>query len=451
MFSTTDTIVAIATPPGRGGIGVVRLSGPDALSVAQMLITRHDPLQPRHATFTKVRTVTDAIDQVVATYFPAPASYTGDDVVELSAHGSPVVLRAIVSAAIGRGARLAEPGEFTLRAFLNGRIDLMQAEAVNDLIDAATPLQARAAFDQLDGTLTRAIAGIDAALFDLIARLEASVDFPEEGYHFVEPGALAHAIDELIERSSALLGDARRGRLIREGLQIAIVGEPNVGKSSLFNALVGASRAIVTDVPGTTRDLVTEVVDIEGLRVTLVDTAGLRDTDDPVEIEGVLRARQSVAVADLVLLVLDGSQPLQDRENSQVTINNLQALVNKRLTVISKSDLPAVWTDLDAVLVSATTGEGMDDLRRRIVAALDVDLLRDRPAMTNVRHIALVDRAHHALARARAAALAEGGSLSEEFVLADLSEARAAFEEISGRRAPEDLLEHIFSRFCIGK
>jgi tRNA modification GTPase len=443
VFSTTDTIVAIATPPGRGGIGIVRLSGPDALSVAQSLLTHHGSLQPRHATFTKV-TVTGAIDQVVATYFPAPASYTGDDVVELSAHGSPVVLRAIVSAAIGRGARLAEPGEFTLRAFLNSRIDLMQAEAVNDLIDAATPLQARAAFDQLDGTLTRAIAGIDATLFDLIARLEASVDFPEEGYHFIEPGALAHAIDELLERTSALLGDARRGRLIREGLQIAIVGEPNVGKSSVFNALVGASRAIVTDVPGTTRDLVTEVVDIEGLRVTLVDTAGLRDTDDPIEIEGVLRAQQSVAVSDLTLLVVDGSQPRRD-------VITKQTIEYKELTVSNKSDLPAAYRDPEAVSVSATTGAGLDELRRRIVLALDVDPLRDRPAMTNVRHIALVDRAHHALARARAAALAEGGSLSEEFVLADLSEARAAFEEISGRRAPEDLLEHIFSRFCIGK
>ena len=458
MFSTTDTIVAIATPPGRGGIGVVRVSGPDALAVTRSLITHGGPLQPRHATFTKVRlngpvpvasgfsrTSIDAIDQVVATFFPAPASYTGDDVVELSAHGSPVVLRAIVSEAIGRGARLAEPGEFTLRAFLNGRIDLMQAEAVNDLIDAATPLQARAAFDQLDGTLTRAIAGIDATLFDLIARLEASVDFPDEGYHFVDPGALAHAIDELLARTSALLGDARRGRLIREGLQIAIVGEPNVGKSSVFNALVGASRAIVTDVPGTTRDLVTEVVDIEGLRVTLVDTAGLRETDDPVEMEGVLRAQQSVAIADLVLVILDGSRPRQ-REHEL-----FQTTVNKRLTVINKADLPSVWIDRDAALVSATTGDGIDDLRRRIVAALDVDLLRDRPAMTNVRHIALVDRAHQALTRACAAALPACGSLSEEFVLADLSEARAAFEEISGRRAPEDLLEHIFSRFCIGK
>lgn len=452
MFSTTDTIVAIATPPGRGGIGIVRLSGPDARTIAQALITYRGDLQPRHATFSKVRTTDgpglsgvdrseNAIDQVVATFFPHPHSYTGEDIVELSAHGSPVVLRAIVTAAIGGGARLAEPGEFTLRAFVNGRIDLMQAEAVNDLIEAATPLQARAAFDQLDGTLTRAIAGLDATLFDLMARLEASVDFPEEGYHFVEPGALAQAIDGLMARSSALLGDARRGRLIREGLQVAIAGEPNAGKSSLFNALAGASRAIVTDVPGTTRDLVSEVVDIEGLRITLVDTAGLRHTIDPIEREGVARARQALASADLVLLVEDRSR-LRARQDWQIC---------KVLYVANKADLAPAWTDDRAVAVSATTGDGLDELRRRIAAALDVEPRRDRPAMTNVRHIALVDRAHAALARARAVAMADGASLSEEFVLADLADARAAFEEISGRRAPGDLLEHIFSKFCIGK
>src|SRR5712691_574429 len=346
MFSTTDTIVEIATPPGRGGVGVVRISGPDALPIARRLITHQGELSPRHATLTHTCTRTHAIDQVVVTYFPSPHSYTGEDVVELSAHGSPVVLRAIVESAIAHAARLAEPGEFTLRAFLNGRMDLMQAEAVADLIDAVTPLQARAAFDQLDGTLTRAIADIDAALFDLIARLEASVDFPEEGYHFVEPGALAAAIDALIARVGALLADARRGRLIREGLQIAIVGEPNVGKSSLFNALVGSARAIVTDVPGTTRDLVTEVIDLDGLRVTLIDTAGLRETHD-----------------------------------------------YKGLVVANKSDLPSAWDDEGAIPVSATTGAGLADLRRKIVAALDVDLQRDRPAITNVRHIAHAERA----------------------------------------------------------
>jgi tRNA modification GTPase len=461
-FSTKDSIVAIATPPGRGGIGIVRLSGPDALPIAHRLVTHDGALAPRHATLTKFQQrvitthVTGAhddprgvsgssgfgtivIDQVVATFFPGPASYTGEDVVEISAHGSPVVLQAIVSAAVAGGARLAEPGEFTMRAFLNGRIDLPQAEAVADLVAASTPLQARAAFDQLDGTVTRAVAEIDTTLFDLIARLEASVDFPDEGYHFVDPGALANALDALIARTAALLTDARRGRLIREGLQVAIVGEPNVGKSSLFNALVGSARAIVTDVAGTTRDLVTEVVDVEGLRVTLVDTAGLRDTQDPIEIEGVQRSRRAVATSDLVLTVVDGS-----RERLEIT-------EYKGLTVASKADLPTAWAREDAVAVSAMTGAGLDELRRRIVGALDVDLLRDRPAITNVRHIALVERAHDALSRARAAAGADGGAMSEEFVLADLSDARAALEEISGRRAPGDVLEHIFSKFCIGK
>jgi tRNA modification GTPase len=459
VFSTTDTIVAIATPAGRGGIGVVRVSGPQAQPVAQALITHAAPLQPRYATFTRVRLTPTAanaespspsavasvagrvIDHVVATLFPGPASYTGEDVVELSAHGSPVVLHAMVSAAIEAGARLAEPGEFTLRAFLNGRIDLMQAEAVNDLIEAVTPLQARAAFDQLDGTLTRAIADLDATLFDLIARLEASVDFPDEGYHFVDPGALASAIDLLLEQTSALLRDARRGRLIREGLQIAIVGPPNAGKSSLFNALAGASRAIVADLPGTTRDLVTEVVDVDGLRVTVVDTAGLRQSDDPVEVEGVARAQAAMTTADLVLYVEDRSQSRTNKE-----------LRDKRvLCVANKADLPAAWIDDAAVTVSATTGSGLKELRRRILIALDAEPLREFPAMTNVRHIALVDRAHAALGRARAAVVGSGGSASEEFVLADLSEARTAFEEISGRRASGDLLEHIFARFCIGK
>lgn len=463
-FSTQDTIVAIATPSGRGGIGVVRIAGPDALAVSQRLITASAPLQPRHATFTKVRlnaevrlkpdatsassipreadtpARNDCLDHIVATYFPGPHSYTGDDVVELSSHGSPVVLRAIVTEAIDLGARLAEPGEFTLRAFLNGRIDLPQAEAVADLIDAVTPLQARAAFDQLDGTLTRAIAEIDAALFDFIAQLEASVDFPDEGYHFVEPQTLTRDIDALIARTETLLAGAQRGRLIREGLQVAIVGAPNVGKSSLFNALVGASRAIVADAPGTTRDLVTEVVDIEGLRVTLVDTAGLRETTDAVETEGVARSHQVRATADLVVMVLDGTAK-----------DNIQTTDNKGFTIFNKCDIPGARSARDALFVSAKTGEGIDNLRRAIVEALDVDRFRDPPGITNVRHIALVQRTRDALIRARSAASVEGGSMSEEFVLADLQEARAALEEITGRKAPDELLAHIFSRFCIGK
>lgn len=452
MFSASDTIVAIATPPGRGGIGVVRLSGPEASAIARRMMATEKSLEPRYARLVELRSVgagenplNETIDQAILTFFPAPHSYTGDDVVEMSAHGSPVVLQAIVRAAIDSGARLAEPGEFTLRAFLNGRIDLPQAEAVADLVDAVTPLQARTAFDQLQGTLTASIAEIDGELFDLIARLEASVDFPDEGFHFIDPGSLACAVDRTEQRLARLLGDARRGRLVREGLQVAIVGRPNVGKSSLFNALVGASRAIVTPVPGTTRDLVTETIDLEGFRVTVVDTAGLRDTEDPVESEGVRRTQGAASVADVTLVVYDRSQPVSP-ESGLILLNT----DNKRLIVANKSDLHPAWSSPDAVNVSATTGEGMNALRRRVIEALNVDVIQDRPAITNIRHITLLERAHEALLAARAA-LGRDGLLSEEFLLADLQGARTALEEITGPRAGDEVLAHIFERFCIGK
>jgi len=442
-FSVTDTIVAIATPPGRGAIGVVRLAGPAAHDIALRLLGRGAALEPRRATLAKVAS---GIDHVVATYFPGPHSYTGDDVVELSGHGSPVALRTIVAAAIHCGARLAEPGEFTLRAFLNGRIDLPQAEAVADLIDAVTPAQARAAFDQLDGTLTETIGAIDRALFDLAARLEASVDFPEEGYHFVDPIEVVRALDEIVARTGALLADAERGRIVREGRNVAIVGPPNVGKSSLFNALAGAARAIVSDTPGTTRDLVTETVDVGGVRVTLVDTAGLCDTDDAIESEGVARARRAQDVADVVVRVIDRSQPLSAEPGEWPSARS-----HKVLCVANKSDLAPAWRRDETLEVSAVTGAGIDALRARIASALDADSGRELPAITNVRHITLVERAHLALVRARDTAAADGPAGSEEFVLADLQEARAALEEIVGLRAPDDLLAHIFSKFCVGK
>jgi tRNA modification GTPase len=448
VFSTTDSIVAIATPPGRGGVGVVRLSGPAARDIAGRLITSRAPLEPRLATLTFVgaRPGADrrAIDQVVATFFPAPASYTGEDVVELSAHGSPLVLGSIVAAAIDAGARLAEPGEFTLRAYLNGKLDLMQAEAVLDLVEAVTPLQARVAFDQLQGTLTRAIGELDATLFDVIAQLEASVDFPEEGYHFAEPESLASTLERLVARTGALLAGARRGRLVREGLQIAIVGRPNVGKSTLFNALVGSDRAIVTEVAGTTRDLITETIDVGGLRVRVVDTAGVRDSDDPIELEGVSRSRRAASVSDLILIVVDGSVDPDPRGDSSE-----EFLSRRHLVVVTKSDLPARRPLDHNVWVCARTGAGLTRLRERIAEALDFEPLHDAPEITNVRHSVLVERAHVALQRAHSAVA--HGPLSEEFVLADLQEARAALEEITGKRAPDAVIAHIFERFCIGK
>jgi tRNA modification GTPase len=449
MYSTEDTIVAIATPAGRGGIGVVRVSGPSAAEIANGLLQLAAPLQPRHATFARTHG-----DQVVATYFPAPHSYTGEHVVELSAHGSPVVLRQIVEQAIGLGARLAEPGEFTLRAFLHSRIDLVQAEAVADLIDAVTPLQARAAFDQLEGTLTDRIAEIDAELFDLTAKLEASLDFPDEGYHFVDAGEAGTTVRAIERKIGALVCEARRGRVIREGARVAIGGKPNVGKSSLFNALLRSGRAIVTAIPGTTRDLVTETADVDGLRLELVDTAGVRETTDEVESEGVARARRAWSTADLVLVVLDISAPLDDedftllRETSNVP----------RLIVANKSDLPAVWRDaavaVPLIVVSSKMGDGLEALREEIRTALEganPATARDTAAVTNVRHAALLERARVALGRAGDAVEAAGGPVAEEFVLTDLQDARAALEEVTGRRTSEDLLRHIFSRFCIGK
>lgn len=441
MFAIDDSIVAIATPPGRGGIGVVRISGPASLTIAAAMLEHRGALAPRYATYTCVRRPADgdggaALDEVIATYFPAPHSYTGEHVVEISAHGSPVVLQAIVASAMAAGARLAQPGEFTLRAFLHGKRDLIQAEAVADLVAAATPLQARVAFDQLEGTLTGRIAAIDGQLFDLIARLEASLDFPDEGYHFVEPAEAARQIACIVERVNELLGGARRGRLIRDGATVVIIGRPNVGKSSVFNALVGAERAIVTDVAGTTRDLVSEPVDLEGLAITLVDTAGWRETRDRVERD----------VADLLLVVIDRSEPATAEDEDLLA----QTMARPRLVVANKSDRPAAGGQRADVCVSALSGAGLDGLRRAIVRGLTgAEPLRDTAAISNARHIALVEQARgHLLGARRAAAR---GDTPEEFVLADLQAARARLDEIVGARTSEDVLRHIFERFCIGK
>jgi tRNA modification GTPase len=467
-FSISDTIVAIATPPGRGGIGVVRVSGPDALRVAQQLTARPTPFPPRQATFTRIGGIegvaprnspsgmddsgrTGVIDRTVVTFFQSPQSYTGEDVVEIAAHGNPIVLNAIVRAAVDAGARLAEPGEFTLRAFLNNKIDLVQAEAVADLIDAVTPLQARAAFDQLEGTLTTAIGEIERDLFDVIAKLEASLDFPDEGYHFVAPTEARLALAVTISRLDALLAQASRGRLIREGAQVAIAGAPNVGKSSLFNALLNADRAIVTAIPGTTRDLVTERADIGGLSLSLIDTAGVRATTDVVEREGVRRSRDALRVADLVVVMLDRSRPVSndDRDVLDATANQ------RRVVVWNKCDLTAhdeagLGGPGDAPIeISATSGIGIDRLIDAVATSLSgSDSLRDQPQVTNTRHTILLERARTALERA-AAALED--RVSEEFPLLDLHEATDALQEITGKRTSDDLLHHIFQRFCIGK
>jgi tRNA modification GTPase len=451
MFAAEDTIVAIATPPGRGGLGVVRISGPAASDVASRMLAREAPLEPRHATFTRVRSVpragtTRAVDEVIATWFPAPHSYTGEHVIEVSAHGSPVVLHAIVESAIEGGARLARPGEFTFRAFLNGKLDLVQAEAVADLIDAVTPLQARVAFDQLEGTLTTEIRELDERLLDLTARIEASLDFPEEGYHFTESPEIAEQIAVMLARVDGLLVESGRGRIIRDGATVVIAGRANVGKSSLVNALLGHGRAIVNDSAGTTRDLVTETLEMEGLALTLVDTAGSRETTDRAEQEGVWRATRARESADLVILVLDAGETLTVDDERLLE----ETASRRRVIVANKCDRQAAWVLGESLRVSAIAGEGIDALRQAMrVALTGEERLRDTTAISNVRHSTLLreartalDRAHHAVANAHA---------SEEFVLADLHAARVSLGEVVGTRASDDVLLHIFEKFCIGK
>jgi tRNA modification GTPase len=451
MYSSTDTIVAIATPIGRGGIGVVRVSGPGSSGIAARLTNRSEALSPRTATFARMN-ARGTRDHVIVTFFPAPHSYTGEDVVEISAHGSPVLLRSIVEAAMAEGARLAEPGEFTFRAFLHDRIDLVQAEAVRDLVDAVTPLQARAAYDQLEGTLTTEIKAIDQRLFDLTVRLEASLDFPDEGYHFIESGDAGREISSIAVSLDALLAGAARGRLIREGLHVVLAGRPNAGKSSLFNALAGAGRAIVTDVPGTTRDLLTEVVDIDGVPMTFVDTAGVRGgATDPVEMEGIARAVAARGVAHVVLVVLDRSRTLNEDDRALLTATSDRP----RVVVASKADLDAAWSvdelgseGCGAIAVSAMEGHGLGALRQALAVAASGEPLRDVPTITNVRHVELIRSARASLECAAAAAHEE---TPEEFVLADLIEARQRLEEVTGARTPDDVLHAIFERFCIGK
>ncbi len=443
MFSTTDTIVAVATPRGRGAIGMVRLSGAASAGIAARITTRTHPFTPRVSTLCRIK----GLDEVLLTFFQGPASFTGEDVVEISAHGSPVILDALVSSAVEHGARHARPGEFTLRAVLNGRMDLVQAEAVSDLIQAGTRLQAATAFDQLDGTLTTRVQSIEQRLFELQALLEASLDFPDEGYRFIETAAAEDQLSSLVADVGRLLGDGRAGRVIRDGARVVLAGRRNVGKSTLFNRLVGFDRAIVSEVEGTTRDMVTEEVDIDGLLVRLVDTAGLGEAGDAVEAEGMVRARAAVAAADLTVVVLDGTKAPGRDELAVVDAIDPA----RRVVVVNKSDLgpPSAETAPVEFSISAMDGSGVDALRAAIVARLrGEETSGEVPAVSNARHIALLGEASEALMRARAACEAR---TPEEFVLTELAAASAALQEITGVRAPDALLAEIFSRFCIGK
>jgi tRNA modification GTPase len=436
---SSDTIAAVATPAGRGGIGVVRISGPAVQRIATAIVGALP--EPRVATFGPFKDQAgNTVDEGLALYFNAPRSYTGEDVLELQGHGGPVVMQALLGAVLDAGARLAEPGEYTRRAFLNGRLDLAQAEAVADLIDAASREAARSALRSLAGEFSAAIGALVAGLTELRALTEATLDFPEEELdplHRADAGArlarLRAALEDVLARS-------RQGSLLRSGVQVVLAGRPNVGKSSLLNRLAGEERAIVTPVPGTTRDALREPVQIEGVPILLVDTAGLRESRDEVERLGMERTERELARADLVLVVLEaGSMQMPDQPLAQGS---------RRIRVINKIDLlpdPRPGRDGDAVRVSAKTGAGLDALRAAILEAAGWEARGESTFLARERHL-------RALARARAhLEAAEGRATQWELFAEELRLAQEALGEITGRLSPDDLLGEIFSRFCIGK
>jgi tRNA modification GTPase len=459
----TDTIVAISTPPGRGGIGIVRLSGSQAAAIATELVQLHHPLEHARARLADVldvpdtsEAVADRIDEAVVTFFAAPNSYTSDDLVEIAAHGSPVVLDLLLRHALDLGARLAEPGEFTQRAFLSGKLDLTQAEAVRDLIEAHTLTQARQAASQMGGALSHRVQPIKQALVELIALLEAGIDFAEDDVDVTPQAEIARRVDELNPPLAALEASFARGRVVHDGLTLAIVGRPNAGKSSLFNRLVERDRAIVTATPGTTRDLVTERISLDGIPLELVDTAGLREAFEEVEQLGIARSREALADASLVLIVLDATQPLNSEERA------LLAAVQGRpaIVVLNKCDLASAATpNMDAperaeskaapsLKTSALTGEGIATLRDRILALATGGAAAEPGLLTTLRHQQAIATTRAALADA---AQANANNIPHEMILIDLYRALWALDSLTGQTTSDDILNLIFSTFCIGK
>jgi tRNA modification GTPase len=454
-----DTIVAIATPPGRGGIGTVRIAGPSAREIAAPMLRLKHQLEPGQATFgelieapenrTEPSSDLTRIDEVVATYFAKPHSYTTDDIIEISAHGSPVVLRHIVEMCVAAGARLAEPGEFTMRACLTGRIDLTQAEAVRDLIDSQTLYQAKFAAQQLEGSLSRRLQPTKQHLVELIALLEAGIDFAEDDVSVLPGSVILERISSVRKPLEQLAATFAYGKIIHQGLTLAIVGRPNVGKSSLFNRLVERERAIVTATPGTTRDLVTETVAIGGIPIHLIDTAGIRQALDEAESMGIRKSMEALADADLVLVVIDASQPVSTEDNELIR----QTENRPAILVGNKYDLGSQENAIDShkiLYTSALNGEGITELRAEILRHIGGESGTQSEAgfLTSVRHQGLV---RDSLAALAAAVQAVNNKIPHEMLLLDLYNALRPLDAITGATTTDDILNLIFSTFCIGK
>lgn len=452
MSGQTDTIVAAATPPGRGGVGIVRISGPLVPTIARAMLGRLPPA--RYATHGRFNAVDGgAIDTGLVLYFPAPHSYTGEDVLELQGHGGPVPIEALIAHAVALGARRALPGEFTQRAYLNDRIDLAQAEAVADLIDAGSEAAARAAFRSLQGEFSARVRSLDEALAQLRAYVEATIDFPTDEIDHLADEALATRLSDVRTQCAALQAAAKQGRLLTEGITVVLAGAPNAGKSTLLNALAGHEAAIVTALPGTTRDVLRERVLIEGVPVLLLDTAGLREGGDVIESEGMRRARAAMAQADRILFLVDAEA---DREAASFAAERARLPWRVPVTLLySKSDLPAAAapaapaaTDVPHLSVSARTGAGLDGLREHLLDAAGFQRQDSGLLSARSRHLeALAATALHVEAAAAQCRAAGPGELVAE----DLRAAQRALGEITGAGTADELLGRIFASFCIGK
>ena len=437
----------------------MRIAGPQARAIADPMLRLKHPLEAGRAIFAELidpsqepaGTAAPRIDEVVVTYFAKPHSYTTDDTVEIAAHGSPVVLRHIVEMCIAAGTRLAEPGEFTMRAFLNGRIDLTQAEAVRDLIDSQTLYQAKIAAQQLDGALSRRLQPVKQKLVELIAVLEAGIDFAEDDVSILPNPAILERIAAVRQPLEKLAASFAYGKIVHQGLTLAIIGRPNVGKSSLFNRLVERERAIVTSTPGTTRDLVSETVAIGGIPIRLVDTAGIRDALDEAESIGIRKSMEALADADLVLVVLDASQPVtaKDTELMQIAESRPAIIVQNKCDLVG-SPKPEVRGPAPHVRLSALTGEGIDDLREEILRHIGGETGAQVEAgfLTNIRHQGLVQDSLGALDAANEAVAFK---VPHEMLLLDLYSALRPLDAVTGATTTDDILNLIFSTFCIGK
>ncbi|MDO8281650.1 MAG: tRNA uridine-5-carboxymethylaminomethyl(34) synthesis GTPase MnmE [Thermodesulfovibrionia bacterium] len=453
-----DTIAAISTPIGHGGIGIVRLSGPDALKIADKIFV--SARKKKLANIKSHRIIyghivapstKETVDEVLVSVMKAPDTYTKENVVEINCHGGPVSVQRILELLLNAGARLADPGEFTRRAFLNGRIDLAQAEAVLDTINSLTEKSHKASLHQLEGKLSQTIGEIREEMLDLTANVEAYIDFPEDDIEPASKDELKKKAIKIGDRLKALIDSSRHGIILREGLKTAIIGRPNVGKSSLLNALLEKDRVIVTDIPGTTRDVIEEYLNIKGLPVKVLDTAGIRESHDLAEKEGVKRSLKAMKDAGLIILLLDGTEPLHETDKRLIKDTASKDVI----IVINKTDRPLkikldmLPKDDPAVMISAIKGTGLSELKERIIEkALQGGSISGDALVTNIRHIKALQKASGSI-RSFNAGLKKG--LSPEFLSIELRDALDAIGEILGITTTEDILDRIFSSFCIGK